>query len=60
MNHDLNEASLGLPIYPGATRLTDHDSATVNIDIADQTKVRVLAGKFETRDSVDKVIDFLS
>ena len=58
VNHDLNEASLGLPIYPGATRLSDHDSATVNIDIADETKVRVLAGKFETRDSVEKVTAF--
>jgi len=58
VTHDLNEASLGLPIYPGATRLKDHDSATVNIDIADEAKVRVLAGKFETRDSVDKVIAF--
>jgi hypothetical protein len=58
VNHDLNEASLGLPIYPGATRVTDHDSATVNIDIADQAKVRVLAGKFETPDSLDKVQAF--
>ena len=58
VNHDLNEAGLGLPIYPGATRLTDHGSATVNIDIADQANVRVLAGKFETPDSLDKVRDF--
>ena len=58
VNKDINEASLGLPIYPGATRLKDHDSATVNVDIADEAKVRVLAGKFETPDSVDKVIAF--
>jgi len=58
VNKDVNEASLGLPIYPGATRLKDHDSATVNIDIADQAKVRVLAGKFETSDSIDKVRAF--
>lgn len=58
VNKDVNEASLGLPIYPGSTRLKDHDSATVNIDIADQAKVRVLAGKFETPDPVDKVIAF--
>ena len=58
VNKDINEASLGLPIYPGATRLKDDDSATVNIDIADQTKVRVLAGKFETPDSLDKVETF--
>jgi hypothetical protein len=58
VHQDVNEASLGLPIYPGAARLQGHDSATVNIDIADETKVRVLAGKFETSDSVDKVIAF--
>jgi hypothetical protein len=58
VNKDVNEASLGLPIYPGATRLMEHGSATVNLDIADQAKLRVLAGKFETPDSVDKVRDF--
>jgi len=58
VDKDVNEASLGLPIYPGATRLKDDDSATVNIDIANQAKVRVLAGKFETPDSVDKVTTF--
>ncbi len=55
---DVNEASLGLPIYPGATRVPDQESATVNIDIADEAKVRVRAGKFETPDSVDKVRAF--
>ena len=58
VNHGISEAGLGLPIYPGATRLKDNDSATVNIDIADETKVRVLAGKFETPDSMDKVTAF--
>ena len=58
VNKDVNEASLGLPVYPGATRIKEHGSATVNIDIADVENVRVLAGKFETPDSVDKVIAF--
>jgi hypothetical protein len=58
VNADIDEARLGLPIYPGSIRLKDHGSATVNIDIADQAKVRVLAGKFETPDSVDKVKAF--
>ena len=58
VNQEVNEASLGLPIYPGATPLKDHDSATVNLDIADEAKLRVLAGKFETPDSLDKVIAF--
>ena len=58
VNHDVNEASLGLPIYPGATRLPDQESATVNIDIADEAKLRIRAGKFETLDSLDKVRTF--
>jgi hypothetical protein len=58
VNHDVDEASLGLPVYPGATRLKDHDSATVDLDIADQAKVRVRAGKFESSDSLDKIIAF--
>jgi hypothetical protein len=58
VKQDVNEASLGLPIYPGATRIKEQDSGTVNIDIADEAKVRLLAGRFETPDSVDKVIAF--
>ena len=58
VNHELNEASLGLPIYPGATRLTEHDSVNLNFDIGDQTNFRVLAGKFETPDSLEKVRTF--
>jgi len=58
VSQDVNEASLGLPIYPGSTRIKEHDSATVNIDIAEEAKVRVLAAKFETPDSVDKVRAF--
>jgi hypothetical protein len=58
VNQNVDEASLGLPIYPGATRIKDHDSATVKFRIADDTKIRVLAGRFETPDSVDKVRAF--
>jgi hypothetical protein len=58
VNHELDEADLGLPIYPGATRLTDHGSANVNINIGDEAKVRVVAGKFETPDSLEKVQAF--
>jgi hypothetical protein len=58
VNQGLNEASLGMPIYPGATAIKEGDSATVNFDIADQAKVRVLAGKYETTDSLDKVVAF--
>ena len=58
VNPDVNEAGLGLPIYPGAIPLKEHDSATVNLDIADEAKLRVLAGKFETPDSLEKVVAF--
>lgn len=58
VNKDVNEASLGLPIYPGATQIKNDDTATVNLDIAHETMVRVLAGKFETPDSFDKVVAF--
>jgi hypothetical protein len=58
VNKDVNEASLGLPIYPGATRIKEHGSANVNLDIADEAKLSVLAAKFETPDSVDKVRAF--
>lgn len=49
---------IGLPLYPGATRVQGEDSATVNINIAGEHNVRVLAGKFETRDPIDKVRDY--
>jgi hypothetical protein len=58
VHRGVNEASIGLPIYPGATRVKDNDSATVSIDIADEAKVRVLAARFETSDSYEKVRAF--
>ena len=58
VHREVNEASLGLPIYPGATRVKDNDSATVSIGIADEAKVRILVGKFETPDSYEKVRAF--
>lgn len=58
VNQDVNEASLGLPIYPGATAIKEHDTATVNLDFANQANLRVLAGKFETPDSLEKVTAF--
>jgi hypothetical protein len=58
VNQGVSEASLGLPIYPGATAVKEHDSATVNLEIADEANLRVLAGKFETPDSLAKVAAF--
>jgi hypothetical protein len=58
VHKQVNEASLGLPIYPGATRVPEKDSATVNLNIAGEQQLRVLAAKFETNDAIDKVQDF--
>jgi len=58
VNKNVNEASLGLPIYPGAIHITEQGSATLNLDIADEAKLHVLAGRFETPDSLDKVVAF--
>jgi len=58
VNKGVDESSLGLPIYPGATPVKEKGSATVNFDILDEAKLQVLAGKFETSDSLDKVQAF--
>jgi hypothetical protein len=55
---EVDEARLGLPIYPGATRVKGEDAATVNIDIAGEQNVRVAAAKFETPDPLEQVRDF--
>jgi hypothetical protein len=58
VHQGMNEAGLGVPIYPGAVSLKEDDSATVDLNIADKDKLRVLAGKFEAADCPDKVIAF--
>lgn len=57
VNKEINEASLGLPIYPGAKTLSDHNDATVNMQFGDNM-ARIVVGKFETPDAFDKVKDF--
>jgi hypothetical protein len=52
---DVNEAQLGLPIYPGAARLKDEDSATINMNFGGEQGVHVLVAKFQTTDDTDKV-----
>jgi hypothetical protein len=58
VNKDVNEAQLGLPIYPGATRLKDEDSAAINMNFGGDEGVHVVVAKFETRDDLDKVRSF--
>jgi len=55
---EVSEASLGLPIYPGAKKIEGGDSARVNIEIPGGASVRVLAAEFETPDPLDKVKEF--
>jgi hypothetical protein len=54
----VSEAGLGLPLYPGAVRVKDENSATVNIDLPGEEHVRLLVAKFETSDPLEKVKDF--
>ena len=54
-NEDVSEASLGLPMYPGAHRVKDEDSASVSLGLPGENKLRIVAGKFETSDALDKV-----
>ena len=58
VHHDVNEDSLGLPVYPGAMRVKDKDSAAVNLGFGGEASVQVLAAKFETPDSLERVKAF--
>jgi hypothetical protein len=58
VDQKVNESKLGLPIYPGATAVKQDDTGTVNLDIANEARIRVWAAKYETADSLDKVIAF--
>ncbi len=55
---EVSEARLGLPVYPGAERLKDKDSASVNIGILGEENVGLWVAKYETDDSLGKVRDF--
>ena len=58
VRNEVNENSLGLPLYPGATRVKDKDSGTINLGFGGEASVRVLAAKFETSDSLKRVKAF--
>jgi len=58
VHHDVNQDNLGLPIYPGATRVKDKDSAAVNLGFGGEQSVQILAAKFETSDSLERVKAF--
>ena len=58
VHHEVDEARLGLPVYPCAERVRDKDSATVSLDFPGQGNFRIMVAKFETRDSLERVREF--
>ncbi|MGH9378293.1 MAG: hypothetical protein ACRD1I_05785 [Terriglobia bacterium] len=48
-------ALLGLPVYPGAQRAVDKDSAQVNMDFPGQQTVGMATAKFQTPDAIERV-----
>jgi len=58
VHKDVNADNLDLPIYPGAIRVKDKDSATVNVGIGDAGGLQILAARFETTDSLEDVKAF--
>jgi hypothetical protein len=55
---EISEARLGLPLYPGAQRLTGDDSVALSMDFPGEQNLSVEVGKFETSDDIAKVKDF--
>lgn len=55
---EVNEAQLGLPVYPGATRVKDEDSAAISMDFGGEQGVHLVVAKFESTDDLDKVRSF--
>ena len=51
---------LGLPLYPGAQRITDKDGGSLHADlnINGKRSIKFIVGKFQTREDRDKVRDF--
>lgn len=49
---------LGLPVYPGARRITDNGNARVTAEFAGRSVMGMLAAKFETPDSMARVKRF--
>ena len=53
-----SEAALGLPLYPGAKPVKEEKGATVDFDFANEATLRLVVGKYETPDPLEKVKDF--
>ena len=58
---NVSDLQLGLPVYPGATRVKetqDDDSVSLSFDLPEQMNLRIAAAKFDTPDPIEKVRDF--
>ncbi len=61
VNTDVDVKDTGLPVYPGAQRVTerDHDKDAANVNISSGAfGLKVVAIKFRSDDSPQKVLDF--
>ena len=58
VHKDVSPDNLDLPIYPGAIRVKDKDSATVDFAFGGEAGLRIMAARFETTDSADAVKSF--
>ena len=57
-NTGVTEASMRLPIYPGARAATDEDSASVSLAFGGAQGLNIVVGKFDTADPKDRVLNF--
>jgi hypothetical protein len=57
---DVENADTGLPVYPGAQPLREHgDHESANVSVASRWfGVKVIAAKYESEDTQDKIVDF--
>jgi hypothetical protein len=54
----VDEARIGLPVYPHARRVEEEGSASIHVGLPDAKSLRVYAARFETDDPLEKVRDF--
>jgi len=55
---EVSEAALGLPVYPGATRMRDQDWASVILGLPGDTGMQMAVAKYRTPDAIEKVRAF--
>jgi len=53
-NGEVSEAALGLPVYPGATRERNQDSASVSLGLPGDTGLHLTVAKYVTPDAIKR------